>query len=154
MSIDNDAKKRSKDEALSVHIITKALNTRLNIIFESQITQFYGKPDYIIRLGSNLYIMVSVTRALSKNNIFTNETANALMKKKIMGLHICSKNLDCLIPDVVEKYDVFHILHVLSPNQENINMCLSAYNQITTQSKKITKYIKVIFTKVNYAELL
>ena len=66
LKIDNDARRRSTDEAISIHIITAKLCTRLNILYEAQICQFYGKPDFIIRLGKKLYIAVSTTRAVRK----------------------------------------------------------------------------------------
>jgi hypothetical protein len=34
LEFDNEDNKRSKDEALSIHIITDKLNTRLNILYE------------------------------------------------------------------------------------------------------------------------
>ena len=92
---DNDARRRSKDEAISIHIITAKLGTRLNILYESQICGFYDKPDFIIRLGRNLYIMVSTTRAISKRSVFDQRDANRLMNKKLTGLSICAQNLEC-----------------------------------------------------------
>ena len=37
---DNDARRRSKDEAISIHIITAKLGTRLNLLYEAQICGF------------------------------------------------------------------------------------------------------------------
>ena len=54
---DNDARRRSKGEAISIHIITAKLGTRLSIMYEAHICGFYGKPDFIIRLGWNIYVM-------------------------------------------------------------------------------------------------
>lgn len=114
LEIDNDAKRRSKDEAVSIHIITDKLGTHLNILYERQICAFYGKPDFIIRLGKKLYIMVSTTRAICRNTPnkskavkkltyknkrateFTQKEADRLISKKLTGLSICKNNLECV----------------------------------------------------------
>ena len=148
LEIDNDAKKRSKDEAISIHIITSSLNAHLNIIFEKQIFEFYGKPDFIIRLGKNKYIMVSTTRAICKSNKhkFTQREANRLIKKKLKGLSICQNNLECLVDEVVtEKYTLTPILHILSPDITTAQLCINAYNSINiTNSKEIKILISIV----------
>ena len=160
LEIDNDGKKRSRDEATSIHIITDILNTHLKIIYERQIYQFYGKPDFIIRLGKNMYIMVSVTRAIrhkkcKKNKYFTQEEANRLLRKKITGLNICKNNLKCLINEVInDKCIIRPILHILTPNKYNSGLCKIAYNNIIKEKNDISD-IKVIISEVkNHTELL
>lgn len=148
LEIDNDAKKRSKDEAMSIHIITSSLNAHLNIIFEKQIFEFYGKPDFIIRLGKNKYIMVSTTRAICKSNKyeFTQREANRLIKKKLKGLSICQNNLECLVDEVItEKYTLTPILHILSPDIIAAQLCINAYNSINiANSKEINILISIV----------
>ena len=153
---DNDAKKRSKDEATSIHIITSKLNTRLNIIYESQISGFNGKPDFIIRLGRNLYIMVSTTQSINKRNKFSQQDADRLMLKKIMGLHICSQNLECLVNEVVDIYaEVRPILHILTPSIENANMCIIAYKNIINKAMFQKNNIRIVITLIlNYIKIL
>ena len=153
---DNDAKKRAKDEATSIHIITSKLNTRLNIIYESQISGFNGKPDFIIRLGRNLYIMVSTTQAINKRNEFSQQDADRLMSKKIMGLHICSQNLECLVNEVVDIYaEVRPILHILTPSIENANMCIIAYKNIINNAMFQKNNIRIVITLIlNYIKIL
>ena len=161
----NDAKKRSKDEAASIHIITSKLNTKLNILYESQICEFYGKPDFIIRLGKNLYIMVSTTQALNKRSVFTQYDADRLMKKKLIGICICSQNLECLVDKVIDIYsEVRPVLHILASNIENANMCMISYKNIITQDSmnlncmqlsKILKNIKIVITLIiNHNDIL
>jgi hypothetical protein len=154
---DNDAKRRSRDEAISIHIITDKLNTRLNILYESEICEFYGKPDFIIKLGRHLYIMVSTTRAISKRkidkeliDIFDEKSATRLVRKKLTGLAICSQNLECLVDDVIaEDYKVRSIMHILSPNVENAMLCVNAYHQLmNTMNQKLNK-IRIIISIVD-----
>lgn len=180
LEIDNDARKKSKDEAMSIHIITDKLNTNLSILYERQICEFYGKPDFIIRLGKKLYIMVSTTRAINRNNknrvrrswhkvksinndltqnatkiSFTQEDANRLMRKKLTGLSICKENLECLVDEViVEDHVVRPVLHVLSPNKINAIMCIIAYNEIITKSPDIFNDIKVIISRIKDTTIL
>ena len=177
LEIDNDAQRKSKDEAISIHIITDKLNTHLSILYERQICGFYGKPDFIIRLGKKLYIMVSTTRAINRNNKnrirrswskveiiendpqgidFTQENANRLIQKKLSGLAICKQNLECLVDEVIdEDHMVRPILHVLSPNKINAIMCIIAYNEIITKPPEIFNDIKVIISYVkNHNDLL
>ena len=148
LEIDNDAKKRSKDEAMSIHIITSSLKAHLNIIFEKQIFEFYGKPDFIIRLGKNKYIMVSTTRAVCKSDKykFTQREANRLIEKKLKGLIICQNNLECLVDEVVtEKYTLTPILHILSPDFTTAQLCINAYNSINiTNLKEIKILISIV----------
>jgi hypothetical protein len=177
LEIDNDAKRRSKDEATSIHIITDKLNTRLNILYERQICEFYGKPDFIIRLGKNLYIMVSTTRAICHNNKslqkdvgrslyiqkpkiqinnFTQKNADRLMSKKLNGLSICKNNLECLVDEVInENHVVMPVLHILSPNKINTLMCIGAYNKILKENIINVNKIKVIISHIkNHEKLL
>jgi hypothetical protein len=173
LEIDNDAKRRAKDEAISIHIITAKLSTRLNILYERQICGFYGKPDFIIRLGKKLYIMVSTTRAICHNGTrnskknkkaetncisieFTQKEADRLMTKKLTGLSICKNNLECLVDDViVEDHMVRPILHILCPNKKNAAMCIIAYKKILTNSTIDLSKIKIIISCVkNHKKLL
>jgi hypothetical protein len=154
---DNDAKRRSRDEAISIHIITDKLNTRLSILYEAEICEFCGKPDFIITLGRHLYIMVSTTRAISKKrigkeliDIFDEKTAMRLMRKKLTGLAICSQNLDYLVDDVIaENYKVRSIMHILSPNIENANLCVHAYNQLMDTMKHKLSKIRIVISIVD-----
>jgi len=164
LELDNDSKKRSMDEAISIHIITDKLNTRLNILYESQISSFYGKPDFIIRLGKKLYIMVSTTRAVCRKSSsskgeydFTQKEADRLVKKKINGLLICKNNLECLVNDVITDDCLIRpILHILSPTKKNALMCIIAYNKILSAVSKDElkdfKYIKLIISCISYHE--
>lgn len=146
---DNDARRRSKDEAISIHIITAKLGTRLNILYEAQICGFYGKPDFIIRLGKNLYIMVSTTRAMSKSSTFDQHEANRLMKKKLTGLSICAQNLECLVDEVVDiNFNVRPVLHILSPNDKNASMCMLAYKNLLANNDIDLTNIKIVITCV------
>lgn len=149
----NEGGKRAKDEAMSIHIITNVLNTRLNILYEKQINGFFGKPDFIIRLGKNMFIMVSTTRAFLKNKIrskhewddlFNIEIANSLIKKKLEMLDVCSYNLEYLVDDICENPRIQPVLHILSPNIKNAELCKTAYE---SESKKYS--IKLIITIIN-----
>jgi hypothetical protein len=154
---DNDAKRRSRDEAISIHIITDKLNTRLSILYEAEICEFYGKPDFIITLGRSLYIMVSTTRAISKKrigneliDIFDEKAAMRLVRKKLTGLAICSQNLECLVDDVIaDHYDVRAIMHILSPNVTNANLCVQAYNQLMDTMKHKLSKIRIVISIVD-----
>lgn len=164
LDIDNDAKKRSIDEAISIHIITDKLDTNLNILYESQISSFCGKPDFIINLGKNVYIMVSTTRSVCHNtrvNLlnnecnFTQQKAYRLVKKKINGLLICKNNLDCLVDDVIiDDYLIIPILHILSPTKKNALMCIIAYNKLLSEISKDElndfKSIKLIISCISH----
>jgi len=160
LEIDNDAKRRSNDEAVSIHIITSKLNTNLNILYESQICEFYGKPDFIIRLGKKLYIMVSTTRAICRNKSnnleFNQQEADRLMIKKLSGLSTCKNNLDCLIDDVIdENHTVIPVLHILAPNKINAIMCITAYKKIADIGKINLDKIKIIISCIkNHEKLL
>jgi hypothetical protein len=152
LEIDNDAKRRSRDEAISIHIITEKLNTHLNILYEAQISAFYGKPDFIIRLGKKLFIMVSTTRAVCyrKSYKFTQKEADRLMQKKISGLSICKNNLECLVDEVITNdYLIRPILHILSPNIKNAFMCINAYNKIIKSKDIDLTKIKIIISCIN-----
>lgn len=153
---DNEAKRRSKDEAVSIHIITAKLRTRLNILFETQIYGFYGKPDFIIRLGKKLYIMVSTTRAVSKRSEFDQKEATRLLKKKINGLYICAQNLECMVEDAVDdECTVRPVLHILSPSEKNAQLCLVAYKNMVVDGSIDLSNIKVIITCIeNHKKLL
>jgi len=153
---DNDARRRSRDEAISIHIITAKLGTRLNILYEAQICEFYGKPDFIIRLGRNLYIMVSTTRAMSKRSVFDQRDANRLMNKKLTGLSICAQNLECLVDEVVDvDFNVRPVLHILSPNDDHAAMCMLAYKNMLINSNLDLSNIKIVITCVeNHKKLL
>jgi hypothetical protein len=169
LEIDNDAKRRSKDEAISIHIITDKLNTRLNILYEMQICAFYGKPDFIIRLGKKLYIMVSTTRAVChtgtsrngtpskyKSRGFTQQEADRLVRKKLTGLSICRNNLECLIYEVIEDdHLVRPVLHILAPNKLNAMMCMKSYKDLLVENKLDLAEIKVIISCVeNHRDVL
>ena len=138
----NDSKKKSPDEAYSIHIITSALKTNIKITYETDIQAFYGKPDFIIRLGKNLFIMVSTTRAICKENkntniIFDENAADRLVIKKITGLNICSRNLECLVDDNLQLFNnVIAILHILAPNKNNADMCLNSLKKISLNNIK------------------
>jgi hypothetical protein len=154
---DNDAKRRSKDEAISIHIITEKLGTRLNIVYEAEICGFYGKPDFIVRLGRNLYIMVSTTRAMNKRSRFDQQDANRLMLKKLTGLSICSKNLECLVDEVIDIDSVVRpVLHILAPNNDHATMCMIAYNDIIVNNNNLDiSDIKIVITCIkNHTKLL
>lgn len=153
LEMDNEARCRSKDEAISIHIITSKLNTKLRILYESQLKEFYGKPDFIIKLGKKLYIIVSTTRAVNKRSEFNQSDSNRLIKKKITGLQLYADNLECFINDTIDDgYLIRPILHVLSPSIENTNMCMKSYNNI---NKKGIENIKIIISLVtNHKELL
>lgn len=177
LEIDNDAKRRAKDEAISIHIITSKLKTRLNILYERQICAFYGKPDFIIRLGRNLYLMVSTTRALCHDKTtrkngrsllypetpkspaeFTQKEADRLMKKKLIGLSICQNNLECLVDEVVDdKHIVIPILHILSPNRVNALMCIGSYAKIFSENdidKINLNRIKIVISHIEHHKTL
>lgn len=139
---DNDAKRRATDEAMSIHIITKSLSAWLAIKFEADIRAFYGKPDYIIRLGKNTYIMVSATRAINRKNTFSQEEANRLVRKKIDGLRVYEKNLECYVEDAICDYKVIAILHILAPTIEHKNKCLAALDNIPKNIKVIVSVVK------------
>ena len=146
---DNDTKKKSKDEAASIHIITSKLNTHLSILYETQISSFYGKPDFIIRLGKNLYIMVSTTQAVNKKALFTEKDAYRLMQKKLNGLYICSQNLDCLVDEVIsENHLIRPVLHILSPCAANSDMCNIACSDIIKKNKNLSN-IKIVISIIN-----
>lgn len=148
---DNDARRRAKDEAMSIHIITNALRTRLNILFEADICAFYGKPDFIIRLGDRLYIMVSTTRAINKRGKFTQKDADRLVKKKLDGLCIYEKNLECLVEDVIPiNHEVMPILHILTPDKEHSTKCINAYNALTEKNN----VIKLIISDIKHHDLV
>ena len=152
LKYDNDAKRRSMDEAISIHIITEKLKTKLKILYESQISNFHGKPDFIIRLGKDFYIMVSITRAMQKNSVFTSDEAYRLIKKKMDGIYICSNNLDCLINDVILKYRLQPIVHVLAPNKYYANLCVKAYKKYCYNFNKKTKKIKFLISIIDFTD--
>lgn len=152
LKYDNDAKRRAVDEAISIHIITEKLKSKLKILFESQIPQFYGKPDVIIRLGKNFYIMISITRAMQKNSIFNEDEAYRLIKKKIDGLYICSNNLDCLITDILYNYRLQSIVHILVPNIEHSNLCITAYKKYCSKNKKKSQKIKLLISIIDFTD--
>jgi hypothetical protein len=156
LELDNDAKRRSNDEAVSIHIITDKLDTRLNILYEAQICGFYGKPDFIIRLGKNLYIMVSTTRAISKSSIFDQNAADRLMNKKLTGLSICAQNLECLVDEVVDvEFSVRPVLHILSPNERHTSMCIIAYKNLLSKNTIDISNIKIVISHIeNHKKLL
>ena len=151
LELDNDAKRRSNDEAVSIHIITDKLDTRLNILYEAQICGFYGKPDCILRLGKDFYIMISITRAVQLNSIFNEKEAYRLIKKKIDGIFICSNNLDCLINDVIYNYRIQSIVHILSPNKFNAELCMNAYKKYCNIFPHKSKKIKVLISIINFS---
>jgi len=145
----NDAKKKSLDEALSIHIITNILKTRLNISYECQIPIFYGKPDFIIRLGKDFYIMVSTTRSINKKKDFNIEDSDRLIKKKINGLLICSTNLEYLVDDIIDKYQLKSILHILSPSIKNANLCFNSYKKYAIENPENVKKIKILISIID-----
>lgn len=149
LKYNNDAKKKSLDEALSIHIITDILKTKLNILYEYQIPIFYGKPDFIIKLGKDLYVMVSTTRSINKKKEFDIEDSYRLITKKINGLLICSKNLDHLIDDVIDKYQLKSILHILSPNENNAMLCAESYSRYSSRYPENVKLIKVLISIID-----
>lgn len=152
---DNDARRRAKDEAMSIHIITDVLKTRLNILFEADICAFYGKPDFIIRLGDRLYIMVSTTRAVNKRGKFTQKNADRLVKKKLDGLMVYEKNLECLVEDVIpDNFEVMPVLHILTPNKEHTDMCVKSYNEIIKHKNPKGSAIKLIISDIKYHDLV
>lgn len=169
LEFDNDAKRRSKDEAISIHIITSNLRTRLNILYESHISEFYGKPDFIIRLGKKLFIMVSTTRAICHTGIsrngkspknkfieFDQLEADRLMKKKLTGLSISQNNLECLVDEVIEDdHLVRPVLHILSPNEHNALLCIKSYIKLLNEKKLDLKKIKIIISCIeNHKDIL
>lgn len=157
LELDNDAQKRSKDEAISVHVITLMIMHKYtinSILYESQISGFYGKPDFIIQ-GSNelnkTYFMVSTTRAIRKFKIFNTIDATVLMKKKLLGLTICAENLECLIDDIPAfDYKVRAILHVLTPSVKNAKLCIIAYKDLMASGVIDISNIKVVITCVKH----
>jgi hypothetical protein len=143
----NDAGKISLDEAISIHIITNALSTRLNILYEGDITGHGGKPDFIVRLGKNLLIMVSTTRSFHLSwslshgrlvDVFDYNEALRLMTKKIKGLSHCIEYSEAFANNLYtaskinkpKKYNIRPILHVLAPNYRNMRLVLRAYKTI------------------------
>lgn len=150
LNYDNDAKRRAVDEAVSIHIITEKLKSKLKIMYESQIPQFYGKPDVIIRLGKDFYIIVSITRAIQKNSIFDDNESYRLVKKKMDGLYICSNNLDCLVNDVLFKYRTQSIVHILAPDITCANLCLKSYKKYCYNFPEKQKKIKLLISIINF----
>jgi hypothetical protein len=167
---DNEAKRRSRDEAVSIDIITDKLNTRLSIHYETDIYGFYGKPDFIIKLGRKMFIMVSITRAIHKFSkdgnlvdIFDADRAKRLIHKKITGLSVCAGNVDCLVDEVVPCDNVVRsILHILAPSMDHAKLCYTAYNDMLadmgsaseTLTKKIRVIISVIIFKIKHIIIL
>jgi hypothetical protein len=164
LELDNDAKKRSKDEAISIHIITEMIMRHSEthakpsyILYESQISGFYGKPDFIINFDDTSYFMISTTRAIIKYREFTQDVADKLLKKKLMGLSICAENLECLVEDVIDiGYKVHPVLHILTPTKYNAQLCRIAYKNLINSviddghhilAKKLEK-IKIVITRI------
>ena len=141
----NEANRYSEDEAKSIHIITEKLNCRLKITYETEICGFYGKPDFIIKLGKFLYIMVSTTRAINIKNKFDQIDADRLIKKKLLGLTLCSKNLECLIDDDIDisKTVVRPVLHILSPCDGHSQLCIKACEKLN-----IAPEIKILISNL------
>ena len=169
LEFDNDAKRRSKDEAISIHIITSKLGTRLNILYESHISEFYGKPDFIIRLGKKLYIMVSTTRAICKTGVkrngkipkyihreFDQKESDRLVRKKLTGLSVSQKNLECLVDEIIEDdHLVRPVLHILSPNKHNALLCVKSYKKILNEKKLDLMNIKIVISCIeNHNDIL
>ena len=123
----------------------------MKILYESQIPRFYGKPDCILRLGKDFYIMISITRAVQLNSIFNEKEAYRLIKKKIDGIFICSNNLDCLINDVIYNYRIQSIVHILSPNKFNAELCMNAYKKYCNIFPHKSKKIKVLISIINFS---
>ena len=155
LEIKNESNKNSNDEALSIHIITEKLNTRLCILYEKQINEFYGKPDFIIKLGKKLYIMVSTTRAISKNTNFSQNESDRLIYKKIKGLLLYSNNLECFIDDIIDDYINIPILHILTTSHQHAEKCIKSYQRLLSSKKIDVCKIKIIISVIiNYTNIL
>jgi hypothetical protein len=74
--------------------------------------------------------MVSTTRVIRKNNNFTQSDANFLLNKKLSSLKIYSKKLECFMDDILDKYKVIPVLHILVPSKLNEYLCIVAYENI------------------------
>ena len=139
----NDAGHPSLDEAISIHELTASLSSfKINIIYEGQISSKIGKPDYMLRLGKDVVLFVSVTRAfhLKYNNVsksfddlFSPEEAIRLMKKKMSGLEVCMQREGFFLNDVYQgkqrpsKVKVIPVLHVLVPSSREAIWCRDAF---------------------------
>jgi len=160
MESENDAGKISLDEAISIHIITNALSTKLNISYEGDIPGHGGKPDFIVRLGTNLLIMVSTTRSFRLSwspvhkkliDVFDYDEALRLMTKKLSGLSHCIEYSAAFANNLYQaskinkpkKYKVRPILHVLAPSNRNMKLVLRAYRDILA-AKKIRGISKIL----------
>jgi hypothetical protein len=148
LTVLNDAKRKAKDEAVSIHIITKKLKAYLSIKFERELLEFHGKPDYIIRLGSDKFIMVSVARIIDYSNSrydkLNIDEINRIVTKKINGMDICKNNLECLIDEVLPiKYNVHPIIHFLCPTLYVAILCLKVCKKLNNNSKILITYLDI-----------
>lgn len=166
LEMENDAGKIARDEAISINIITNGLNTKaLRILYESEFGVYGGKPDYMIRLGKELIIMVSVTRAFHRKwdsdkkkliDVFDSESARRLMTKKLFGIAHCVDYSGWFTNDVYEKAGfkkpkgvrVRPIMHVLCPSFKSMKLCLAAYRDILNENPR-NKYLGQILMMVS-----
>ena len=150
----NDAGKLSKDEAVSIQVISSSLNSRMRILYESNIATYGGKPDYIIMLRQ-LALMVSVTRAFrlrynraEKKHTDTFDAAEAtrLLRKKLFGLARCMDYSGYFMKDAgaAPETTIKPILHILCPSLRNMEICWEVYNNLLEPAANI----QVIFSLV------
>jgi hypothetical protein len=163
----NKADKFSMDEAISINIITNALQTRLFVHYEYNIQNHRGMPDCIITLGNNLHIFVSTTRGfrikwchMNKGfvSVFDYTEAHRLLTKKLTGLSNCVMAAKYFIDDIYsdskrvcsKKYCVRPILHVLVPSNINAKILLDTYENILQENE--IKYLNKILLIISVVE--
>jgi len=141
---ENDAGFISKDEALSIHILTKR-KRNTNILYEWEMGNQGSKPDYIVE---GLFF-VSVTRAFKKNleenHLFDQKEATRLVHKKINLLINAFSNIKYYMCDFEKKFNYSRkmkskgyrpILHILCPSIHNMKLCFHSLCNIKKQLKR------------------
>jgi hypothetical protein len=93
--------------------------------------------------------MISTTRSINKKKEFDIEDSDRLITKKINGLILCSGNLDYLVDEIVDKYHLRSILHILSPNLKNAKLCFDSYKKYSTKFPENVKKIKILISIIN-----
>lgn len=152
---ENDAGFISKDEALSIHILTKR-KSNTNILYEWEMGRNHGsKPDYIIE---GLFF-VSVTRAFKKNleenHLFNQKEATRLIHKKINSLIYAFNKIQNYMCDFEKKFNYSRkmkskgyrpILHILCPSIHNMKLCFHSLCNMKKQLKHNKIIVLLTFT--------
>lgn len=134
-----------KSEALSIELLERVFGAELahtEMGIPYQYDNYSKKTDYAMQ-WQNKTLGVSVTRAMNVVESFTSEDALHLLRKKLRGIKLSSR-------DTMIKWTK-QILHIFTAKRGNVSLLEAAYEHVRTAERKLLSNTVVLVTWIQNA---